>query len=134
MAKATGLVHHIEIYVSDLNKSKIFWSQLLESMNYKKFQDWAGGISWKLKDHYIVFVQTKEKYLDVTYNRCRVGLNHLAFHVESKEKLDELADKIIKNGSLLLYNDKFRKDGSSDIYSVFFEDPDRIKVELVYSE
>lgn len=134
MANQSGLVHHIEIYVSDLNKSKDFWSKLLESMNYEKFQDWDGGISWKLRDHYIVFVQTKEKYLDIPYHRCRVGLNHLAFHVESKERLDELANILINIGATLLYNDRFRKEGSVDPYSVFFEDPDRIKVELVYSE
>lgn len=134
MTFKTGMIHHIEIYVSNLKKSIKFWKVLLESLNYVQFQKWSTGISWKLDNSYIVFVQTTEKYLSNSYNRCNTGLNHLAFHIDSKKFIDEMAEKLQIYGIDLLYNDKFRKSNSEEPYSIFFEDPDRIKVELVYSE
>ena len=80
-----------------------------------------------------MFVQTKEKYLDIPYHRCGTGLNHIAFHIESKDMIDTIALKLIEKGINLLYNDKFRKQEELGPYSIFFEDPDRMKIELVYS-
>ncbi len=40
------------------------------------------------------FVQDKRKYLNNGYNRCNIGLNHLAFRCQTK-------DKLIKLGSIL---------------------------------
>lgn len=127
-----GLLHHIEIYVSDLEKSTAFWQWFLtEQFDYSVYQQWNDGISFKLGDTYIVFVQTEEKYLDSTYNRKNVGLNHLAFHCTSREFVDTLTKELIKKDISILYNDKHPYAGGEDYYAVFFEDPDRIKVEVV---
>lgn len=134
MSKKSGLVHHIEIYVSNLNKSTVFWQTFLLSLGYSKYQEWPEGISWKLEFTYIVFVQTKQKYLDIPYHRCRTGLNHLAFHAISKEQVDEIAKLLTYKGITLLYGDKYRNNADPGIYAIYFEDPDRIKIELVYSK
>ena len=133
MTSTLGLISHIEINVSDLSKSKEFWKYLLEELGYTKYQDWSQGISWKLEETYIVFVQTQEKYSDTPYHRSGTGLNHIAFYVDTKEKIDKIALELEKNGVNLLYNDRFRKQITEDPYGIFFEDPDRIKVELVIS-
>ena len=125
------LIHHIELYVSDLKKSRLFWDWLLgEELNYFKFQEWESGVSWKMNETYIVFVQAEEKYLEIPYHRCRVGLNHLAFHA-TKKKVDEITVKLAQKGYSLLYKEKHPYAGGPNYYAVFFEDPDRIKVELV---
>lgn len=132
MSPKQGLISHIEIYVSNLAKSKEFWGFLLEKyLNYTKFQEWDKGISWKLDETYIVFVQTQDKYLDISYHRSRTGLNHLAFHIDTKDQLDAIVHELEMRGQKILYNDRFRKEETDDPYSIFFEDPDRIKVELV---
>ncbi len=130
--QATGKLHHVEIYVSDLEKSTQFWSWLLcEHLGYHEFQKWDGGLSYKLGDTYIVFVQTEERFLETPYHRCHVGLNHLAFHGKSREHIDELTQELEKRDVTILYKDKHPHAGGSDSYMVFFEDPDRIKVEVV---
>ncbi|WP_077324811.1 VOC family protein [Virgibacillus siamensis] len=101
-----GLFHHIEIYVSDLKRSTEFWGWFLEELGYTTFQEWNGGQSWKLEDTYIVFVQTEERFLDVPYHRCRVGLNHLAFHADSRQHVDEMLEKLNTKGINILYEDK----------------------------
>ncbi len=126
-----GLLHHIEIYVSDLKKSAEFWGWLLEELGYRSYQKWEYGQSWKIENTYIVFVQTDEGFLDVPYHRKRVGLNHVAFHAESRQHIDEMTEKLNNRGVTILYQDQHPFAGGDDYYAVYFEDPDRIKVELV---
>lgn len=126
-----GLIHHIELYVSDLKSSMNFWSWLLADLGYHLYQEWERGQSWKIGETYIVFVQAEERFLDIPYHRSRVGLNHLAFHASSRGQVDEMTAKLAKKGVPILYAEKHPYAGGKDYYAVFFEDPDRIKVELV---
>ena len=126
-----GVIHHVEINVSNLKKTVDFWSWFLEELGYDQFQKWEGGKSWRLGETYIVFVQTEERFLDVPYHRRRVGLNHLAFHAISRGQVDDITQKLMAKGVTILYTDQHPFAGGEDYYAVFFEDPDRIKVELV---
>ncbi|MDM8102463.1 MULTISPECIES: VOC family protein [Oceanobacillus] len=126
-----GLIHHIEIYVSDLNRTIHFWDWFLGELGYTPFQKWEGGQSWKLGETYLVFVQAEERFLDIPYHRCRVGLNHLAFHADSRKFVDDMTKKIQQRGLTILYAEQHPFAGGDNHYAVYFEDPDRIKVELV---
>lgn len=126
-----GIIHHIEIYVSNLDKTIEFWGWLLEELGYEQFQTWKQGRSWKLADSYIVFVQAEERFLDVPYHRKRVGLNHLAFYADSRKHVDEVTNQLKEKGVTILYENKHPYAGGEGHYAVFFEDPDRIKVEIV---
>ncbi|EQB36280.1 MULTISPECIES: VOC family protein [Virgibacillus] len=128
---SNGLLHHIEIYVSDLKRSIDFWCWYLEELGYEPFQKWESGQSWKIEDTYIVFVQTEERFLDVPYHRCRVGLNHLAFYADSRQHVDEMTKKLKDKGITILYTEQHPFAGGDEHYAIYFEDPDRIKVELV---
>jgi len=125
-----GTLHHIELYVKDLKQSKEFWGWLLYELGYTHYQEWSEGISYKLNDTYIVFVQVEEKYIEHDYHRKHAGLNHLAFHGESKSFVDEITVKLKEKNVTILYLDKHPNAGGSDYYAVFFEDPNRIKVEI----
>nr|WP_307305136.1 VOC family protein [Neobacillus niacini] len=126
-----SMLHHVEIYVSNLEKSVDFWGWLLTELGYEQYQKWELGVSWKYQETYLVFVQAEERFLDVPYHRCRVGLNHLAFHATSREQVDEITEILIKKQIPILYREKHPYAGGQEYYAVFFEDPDRIKVELV---
>ena len=126
-----GLIHHIEINVSNLQRSVDFWSWLLEELGYQPFQKWDGGQSWIIDKTYIVFVQTDEKFLIPAYHRSRTGLNHLAFYTQSRQQVDDLTKLLKQKGVRILYEDRHPYAGGDNHYAVFFEDPDRIKVELV---
>lgn len=126
-----GLLHHVELYVSNLDKSRDFWGWFLESLGYEQFQSWPEGISWKLGETYLVLVQVEERFQDPPYHRCRTGLNHLAFHAESREHVDAVTKELGRRGQAVLYEDKHPYAGGPDYYAVFFEDPDRMKIELV---
>lgn len=126
----SGTLHHIEIYVSDLKVSIKFWSWFLQRLGYFEYQSWDFGKSYRKGETYIVFVQTEDKYKDIPYHRCRTGLNHLAFHADSKEMVDQMTQELRERKIKILYGDKHQQAGGKS-YGVYFEDPDRIKVELV---
>jgi catechol 2,3-dioxygenase-like lactoylglutathione lyase family enzyme len=131
MIKLIGQLHHIEIYVSDLKKSKEFWGWLLPLLGYEEYQNWPGGISYILGSIYIVFVQAANRFLDIHYHRCRTGLNHLAFYGDDEKFIDSITAQLREKGVRILYEDRHPRAGGNDYYGVFFEDPDRIKVEIV---
>lgn len=125
-----GKLHHVEIYVKDLNVSKAFWGWLLEELGYSVSQQWEQGISYIFDKTYIVFVQVEKKHLDVPYHRCRAGLNHLAFHGGTRAFVDDITSKLRDRGVNILYENQHPYAGGPDYYAVFFEDPDRMKVEI----
>jgi catechol 2,3-dioxygenase-like lactoylglutathione lyase family enzyme len=118
-----GQIHHVELYVSNLAASIEFWGWLLAILGYDEFQAWPDGKSWIMDGTYITIVQVEEGYEEPVYHRKRVGLNHLAF-VVSAEKLKQIKAELQTKGIEILYE----KENFDD--KVFFEDPDRIKIEL----
>jgi len=125
------MLHHVEINVSNLEKSRAFYEALLPKMGYTLFQEWELGFSYKMNTTYLVFVQTIEKHMDSSYHRGRTGLNHLAFNAESRKQVDEMTEMLKALGTNILYKDKHPYASGNDVYAVFFEDPDRIKLEIV---
>ncbi|WP_057896860.1 VOC family protein [Liquorilactobacillus oeni] len=130
------MINHIEIYVSDLFVSSKFWKWLLVGhLGYKTYQKWEKGISY-IKDScsYIVFVQADKKKLALSYNRTRIGLNHLAFSIPDKSTLAQIKMELNALNYRELYADRYPHAGGKDRYALYFEDPDRIKVEIVVVE
>ena len=126
------MLHHLELYVSNLQRTADFYHWLLPQLGYEPFQQWPEGFSMKhSSSFYIVFVQAQEKHLDIPYHRSRVGMNHLAFYADSRAHVDAITAQLRERNVPILYSDRHPHAGGPDHYAVFFEDPDRIKVEIV---
>lgn len=125
-------LHHVEVYVSDLVTSIAFWGWLLPQLGFEPYQEWDEGQSYKCVDTYLVFVQAEPAFLDQPHHRKRPGLNHIALWALSKDQVRQLPERLRERGVRVLYED--RASGEIEApseWSVFFEDPDRIKVEVV---
>lgn len=127
------MLHHVEIYVSNLKGSREFWKNLLAKIGYKETGHWDDGFTLSnSKDAYLTFVQVAEKYKSLQYHRSGVGLNHFAFRVKSRDAVDELRQYCIENNIHNLYDEKYPfANGGNKYYALYIEDPDRIKVEFV---
>lgn len=123
-----GQLHHIEINVKNFQESINFWEWFLKELGYSNFQEWDKGKSYKKDKTYIVFVETKEKS---KFTGKSVGLNHVAFHADSREFVDKMTNEIREKGLKVLYEDEHPFAGGKDYYALYFEDPNGIKVELV---
>ncbi len=125
------MLHHLELYVSDFKKSLTAWDWLLTELGYTVYQQWEHGQSYRFGDTYLVFVQTEAAHLEPPYHRKKTGLNHIAFHAESRDQLERLRPELSRHGFTELYADRFPHAGGPNYIALYFEDPDRMKVELV---
>ena len=125
-----GMLHHIELWVPDLASARPRWQWMLSSLGYEQFQAWENGISYQLSATYIVLEQSPA-LLEGGYQRCRTGLNHLAFHAGTRANLDAIVDHADRHGWHLMFPDQHPYAGGPDSYAAYLEDEDGYEVELV---
>lgn len=126
----SGLLHHVEFWVSDLGAARPRWQWLLASLGYEQFQLWDSGVSYKLGSTYIVLEQSPA-LLDGPHERRRAGLNHLAFHAGTRSAVDRLVDRSGQHGWQLMFADRHPFAGGPGHYAAYLEDDDGYEVELV---
>ena len=126
-------LYHIQLNVSDANKSLPFYKELFEYLEYKIIDESPEhiGVSNGSTDFWII--ETGSSYKQADFNRKNTGRNHLAFNVGSKENVDKFYEEFLKvRGTSILYDSpKIFHEYSPSYYAVFFEDPDRIKLEVM---
>jgi catechol 2,3-dioxygenase-like lactoylglutathione lyase family enzyme len=126
------MLHHVELYVSDLARSVSFWTPFMGLLGYEP-DPWPGGMNYLRGpgEPYFCLLQAEQQHLAAGYHRKRVGLNHLAFRATSREQVDQVAAWVRASGHTLLYADRHPYAGGPNYYAVFCEDPDRFKLEVV---
>lgn len=127
---------HIEINASDLAKSGQYYRELARFFEPETpdFTSKNGyGIAF-IDELLIVLRQVEEKYKDRPFHRKAAGLNHLCFWVHSRGEVDRFMGEFLKNrGDTILYGGpKEYPQYGEGYYAVYFEDPDRIKLEIAY--
>jgi catechol 2,3-dioxygenase-like lactoylglutathione lyase family enzyme len=125
-----GTLHHVELWVPNLDRATISWGWLLGELGYEIFQEWPGGRSWRSGPTYIVIEQSPARTA-TRHDRCRPGLNHLAFHVESRTRADELSVDAGQHGWRMLFADQYPYAGGTGHYAAYLENADGFEAELV---
>ncbi|MEV7730114.1 VOC family protein [Streptomyces sp. NPDC087917] len=126
----TGTLHHVEICVPDLTRTIADWQWLLEDLGYILHQSWERGRSWKLGPTYLVFEQSPA-ITTAHHDRCAPGLNHLAFHIDTPDRVDLLTAKARENGWTLLFPDRHPHAGGNHQHAAYLESTDGFETELV---
>jgi catechol 2,3-dioxygenase-like lactoylglutathione lyase family enzyme len=130
-APQPGSLHHVELCAGDLERSVRFWEWFLGALGYEREDDWADGRSWRLGSTYLVVKRAGVER--PAFDRKAPGLNHLAFHAASRERVDDLTAAVRdREDASLLYEDQHPRAGG--YYALYFENPDRVKVEVVAPE
>lgn len=129
-SRGYGAIHHIELWVPDLQRAIDSLGWLLESLNYVPYQNWAQGRSWLLGKSYVV-VEESPAAVGATHNRLLPGLNHLAFHAGPVSKLDQLVSSAEEHGWAVLFPDRHPYAGGPDHYAAYLTNVDGFEVELV---
>lgn len=125
----SGRFHHMDIYVADLARSVAFWGPLLESLGWRTKAERDTVKSWTDGSTELFFVQTEPEFAAQGYHRKRVGLNHLAFSVGGRDAVEAVRTFVSARGARLLYGGEIEETPTQ--HRLFFEDPDRIKVEFL---
>ena len=128
-----AVVGHIGINLSNEAESLDLWKGLLEFLEFRVVPD---GNHFDATDGrtYLCVQVTKPGHQAPTYHRKRTGLGHIALRVESPEMVDDFVTGfLVPRGIAPLYGGAMKPAGYPDrYYAVYFEDPDRLKVEVYF--
>lgn len=75
-----------------------------------------------------------KKYKTKGFHRKQTGLNHVAFAVSSPKKVDQFVKEFLVAHKIqpLYSGAKAYPEYAKGYYAVYFEDPDRIKIEVAF--
>lgn len=124
-------VAHIFITAGDFEASRAFYRQLLPFLGMKPVMDAAGtyycvggrsgfGVRAPSADH------VGERFV-----QNRVGLHHVCFRVREREEVDEL-HAFLKTIDAKVVHEPKDDEWAPGYYSVLFEDPDGVRLEVNY--
>lgn len=124
-----GTLHHIELWVPNIEEATNSLGWLLENLGYEPFQNWKNGRSWRLADTYVV-VEQSPALTSKSHDRLRPGLNHLAFHAGTTDEVDELVRNALQHGWTLLFSETHPYAGGPEHYAAYLSNADGFEVEL----
>jgi glyoxylase I family protein len=130
-------VDHLDLVVTDLERSLEFYNGLLGPLGFTRNSEIAGE-----RGERVVYVggaggasvSLREALSDAhatPYDRYAVGLHHLAFGVAGREVVDERAAWLRERGAEIESGPE-EYGYSPGYYAVFFYDPDGIKLEILH--
>ena len=128
---STGL-HHIEIWVRDLDSATRSFGWLFERLGWTLFQAWENGRSWQAPGGgpYVV-IECSPDLSWVAYDRKAPGLNHLALAVPEQWMVDRIVSEAPSYGWHLMFADRHPHAGGPHHYAAYMENEDGYEVEVV---
>ena len=127
-------IDHLDLVVTDLDRSLAFYRGLLAPLGYPKTSEIVGE-----RGERVVYVTRdgpgaiglREAQADGPVDRYRVGLHHLAFTASTRAAVDERASWLRSQGATI-ESGPAEYDYAPGYYAVFFLDPDGLKLEIVH--
>ena len=131
-----GSINHLALTVSDLEAAMKFFAPLLEFLGYSVDR----GDSPSLRVNISRFTggginiwQATEPFKMDTFEVYAPGLHHVAFNVDSKQMVDDLASLIPTWGGRVTDRpEDYPYTDTGSYYAVYFVGPDNIKLECVF--
>lgn len=126
--------NHLQIYISNPKLSIPFYKELLTYLGYIIVKEDKTHLGMRNGPTDIWLKESPLDSKSLGFNRRNVGINHLAFGVSKKEDVDKFyREFLLPHGIKPLYNSPRQfPEYTKRYYAVYFEDPDRIKLEVVF--
>ncbi len=127
-------LYHIQLNVSDASKSLPFYKDFFGYLGYTITDESPEHIGFSNGTTDFWIIETEKEFKAHGFHRKNTGINHLAFKLESREAVDTFVNEFLKpRGISALYESpKHFPEYGGEYYAVYFEDPDRIKLEVMY--
>ena len=125
-------LYHVQLNVA--NRSFSFYRALFEALEYRVIAD-DGEVLGARDDHSAIWLAaTTAAHRTPSFHRRRTGLNHLAFRVGAREDVDRFAAEFLRPREIspLYGGPRDYPEYAPGYYAVFFEDPERIKLEVAH--
>ena len=130
-------IHHLDLVVSDVERSKRFYSELLRSLGWTgvlELKGERGEAIWYLQaqDTWVGLRQKQSDAHPIPYDRYAVGVHHIAFEASSREAVDRCWAWVLSQDVATESAPKEFPHYVEGYYAAFFYDPDGIKLEVVH--
>jgi glyoxylase I family protein len=137
---AAGPVHHLQLTVTDIQRSRQFYTSLLgfqvavdavespppgDPSEAEVFRILSGGVVM-VRGDLLIGLRPAAPEGD-RFDRDRVGLDHLSFRVASRDELEQAVRLFDEQGVI---HGSITRLPSFGIYELPFKDPDGIQLEL----
>jgi catechol 2,3-dioxygenase-like lactoylglutathione lyase family enzyme len=131
---ARGDIHHLDLTVSDLEISKVFYESILGFMGYRISDMDPDGYDFHLvrPDMPFTSIGILRQHRAQPHDRYTPGLHHIAWRAESREDVDAMYAHLLKLNAQILDPPAAYPRYGDGYYAVFFSDPDGLKLEYVY--
>ncbi len=131
----TAVLYHLQLNVADAARSIPFYKACLGWLGFDRVLDEGPahlGIGNGHTDLWVM--QTEGRHRAQPFHRKRGGLNHVAFRVPSREDVDRFHREFLQPRRIptLYGSPKAYPEYREGYYAVFFEDPDRLKLEVAF--
>jgi catechol 2,3-dioxygenase-like lactoylglutathione lyase family enzyme len=127
-------VYHVQLNVGDAAVSVPFYRELLGYFEYRVLIGTADllGMSNGTTDVWIV--QTPPERAAAGFHRKNTGLNHVAFRVDHRADVDRFHGEFLTPRAIptLYGGPRDYPEYRPHYYALFFEDPDRLKLEVAH--
>ena len=126
-------IHHVDLAVADVDRSLAFYLALLgpvgwaEEVRYPTYRGTEQVIYLKEPASGAMFgLRAADGGAHDYYN---VGIEHLAFEVDSREEVDAAYERCVAHGAQIHFVPEDDRD-VEDYYALFVFDPDGIRIEV----
>jgi glyoxylase I family protein len=130
---ASGWLHHIDLTVSDFERSLGFYDHVLPLLGFERIADCDEGPLWAGHSVELGLQEARADSRGARHNRFAPGMHHLAFGAASRADVDRVHGELVRLGVVILDSPAFYERYSPGYYAVFFTDPDGIKLEYVHT-
>jgi len=129
-----AFVYHVQVNVRAAAISLPFYRDLLGYLEFQRVHEDARVAGYSDGRTAVWLIETDEPHAAQGFHRKRTGLNHLAFRVPQHDDVDRFTlDFLVPRGIAPLYDTpRVFPEYSPGYYAVFFEDPDRLKLEVTH--
>ncbi len=122
-------IAHVMLTVSDFAACLPFYERLLGFLGLKPVIKGEGFLYCVGGRTAVGITRAEDRYAGERFAQLRVGLHHLCFRARQREDVDRIHDFLCELGAKIVHPPE---DGAwaPGYYSVLFEDPDGIRLEV----
>lgn len=122
-------IAHIQLTVSDFDRARAFYGRLLPFLGLTPVMEFDGFYYCVGGRTGVAISRAEEPYMKERFVQRRVGLHHVCFRVRERADVDTIHALLVEMGAEIVHPPE---DGpwAPGYYSLLFEDPDGIRLEV----